>query len=322
MNNYQTANKKAKFFEGWYFKHQIGNKFLILIPGICAKKNPKGKDVEDSLKEYGAKFGFIQIITNSNSYCLYYPISECTIAKDMLSIKIGDNIFRQNGIKLNILSKEISLKGNIEYGRLGRIRYPIMGVFQYVPHMECNHEIISMQHNLQGSIRMNGANISFNHGIGYIEKDWGYSFPKSYIWVQCNSFTDGKCALTLSIADIPFGKFSFTGCIGMVHYEGMEYRFATYLGVRILTYNSKEIQVKQGKYLLRIQLGTNHQNVPYLTQTQSVERTSCRLLAPDNGSMLRTIKEQNLCPITCQLFEGSRLVFDKVCKTASVEIVE
>lgn len=322
MNNYRTANKKAKFFEGWYFKHQKGNNFLILIPGICARKKPRAKVIEDSFKEYGEKYGFIQIITNSNSYYLYYPISECTIAEDELSIKIGDNIFRNNGIQLNILSKEITLKGSIEYGKLSHIRYPIMGIFQYVPHLECNHEIISMQHRLQGSIRMNGENMSFDYGIGYIEKDWGYSFPKSYTWIQCNSFPEDKCALSLSIADIPIGKYRFTGCIGIVHYKGMEYRFATYLGVRILTYNSKEIQVKQGKYLLRIQLGTNHHNIPYLTQTQAVERTSCRLLAPDNGSMLRTIKEQNLCPIACQLFEGSRMVFDKASRTASVEIVE
>lgn len=322
MNNYRTANKKANFFEGWYFKHQKGNKYLILIPGICAKKSLRGKAIEDSCKEYGVKYGFIQIITNSNSYCIYYPLSECEIAEDRLSIKIGDNIFRNSGVKLNILSKEISLKGSIEYGKLSPIRYPIMGIFQYVPHMECNHEILSMQHRLKGSIRMNGENLSFDYGVGYIEKDWGYSFPKSYTWVQCNSFPEDKCALSLSIADIPFGKLRFTGCIGIVQYKGMEYRFATYLGVRILTYNNKEIQVKQGKYLLRIQLETNHQNIPYVTQTQSVLRNSYRLLAPDNGSMLRTIKEENLCPIACQLFEGSRLVFDKACQTASVEIVE
>lgn len=337
MSNYQCAKKQEKYFEGWYFKHQKDDQYVILIPGICAKPIPKIQIMSDLFlrflhraseynirsepesNDYGQKYAFIQIITNENSYCVYYPMSECKIARDKIYIKIGDNIFSNKGIKLNIISKDICLKGVVKYGSLSPIRYPIMGIFQYVPRMECNHEIISMSHKLHGNIIKNGVNISFDNGIGYMEKDWGHSFPKSYLWVQCNNFPEDKCAVSLSIAEIPLYKIGFTGCIGIVQYRKMEYRFATYLGVRIITYNNKEIQLRQGKYLLRIQFGSKGR--PETGQTTQTSNSSCRLLAPDSGMMVRTIDEQNSCLIQCELFEGSRLIFNLTSDKASLEIV-
>lgn len=62
----------------------------------------------------------------------------------------------------------------------------IMGYFNYIPNLECNHEVVSMNHSLNGEIIINGESIDFNHGKGYIEKDWGRSFPEKYIWIQSN----------------------------------------------------------------------------------------------------------------------------------------
>lgn len=89
MNNFQSLNKNRKYFEGWYFKHQKGDQIVALIPGI-------------NMNTYGRKCAFIQIITNENSYCVHYPMSDCLIANDKLFIKIGENIFSKKGIKINI----------------------------------------------------------------------------------------------------------------------------------------------------------------------------------------------------------------------------
>ena len=64
----------------------------------------------------------------------------------------------------------------------------IMGSFFYIPCMECNHAILSMQNRTQGLLDVNNNKINFNDSIGYIEKDCGRSFPKSYIWCQGNCF--------------------------------------------------------------------------------------------------------------------------------------
>lgn len=53
-----------------------------------------------------------------------------------------------------------------------------MGPFSYIPFMECNHSILSMKSSANGLININDKEIKFNNGIGYIEKDWGYSIVK------------------------------------------------------------------------------------------------------------------------------------------------
>ena len=63
-----------------------------------------------------------------------------------------------------------------------------MGWYSFVPFMECNHGIVSVNHDLYGEISVNGNVIDFNNGKGYIEKDWGVSFPEAWIWIQSNNF--------------------------------------------------------------------------------------------------------------------------------------
>ncbi len=309
MKNYHNTGGKAGFFEGWYFKHQKGDRFIMLIPGVCVKAAPIGR----------IKYAFIQIITNEKVCCINYPMSDCSIAADKLYIKIGDNIFSRNGIRLNILSGDIRIKGGVRYGSLSPIRYPVMGIFRFVPRMECNHEIISMHHELYGRLTVNGEAWIFDEGNGYLEKDWGHSFPKSYIWLQCNSFSGAKCAVTVSIARIPFFGSSFQGCIGIIHYGGMEYRFASYLGVKIITYGTREIQLRQGRYLFRVKFG-NDTGLPEEDVTPGKGGLYYQLLAPSRGAMSRMIYEQNFCTAHFELFEGSRLVFDLTSDKTSLEI--
>ena len=44
--------------------------------------------------------------------------------------------------------------------------------------MECYHGIVSMDHTVNGLIEINNEKIDFSEGRGYIEKDWGRSFPQ------------------------------------------------------------------------------------------------------------------------------------------------
>jgi len=310
MNDFKGINKKKKYFEGWYFKHQKGNQIVALIPGI-------------NMDIHGRKYAFIQIITNENSYCVHYPMSNCKIARDKLCIKIGDNIFSEKGIKINIDFKEICLKGVLRYGPLTPIRYPFMGIFQFLPFMVCNHEIISMYHTLHGSLILNNKTFAFDQGIGYMEKDWGSSFPKSYIWLQCNDFLKDRCSVVVSVADISYLGLEFKGCICVIHYKGIEYRLATYLGVRIINCKNNEICLRQGRYLLRIQFNGVMQIDSMSEQDKDkIDAYSHKLLAPDCGKMSRTIQEQHSCQARYEFYEGKRLVFDLTSKEASLEIVD
>ena len=84
----------------------------------------------------------------------------------------------------------------------------------------------------------------------------------------------------LSVADIPFCGFCFTGVIGVVLLDGREHRIATYLGARLHRIGENEVTVKQGNYELTAKL---------------LQKNAHPLLAPTNGDMCRTIHESASC---------------------------
>ena len=152
-----------------------------------------------------------------------------------------------------------------------------MGPFKFEPIMQCRHSVYSMKHRIDGQLTVNGELFDFQNGNGYIEGDSGISFPKEYIWTQC-SFENGS--LMLSVADIPFLGFYFTGIIGVVMLKGKEYRIATYLGAEIKEITENSVTVRQGDYLLTAKL---------------IEKKAHPLYAPNKGKMSRTIHESASC---------------------------
>lgn len=226
-------DKKKNYFEGWYFKNVNSQKGISFIPGINIDCN-------------GAK-AFIQIITNNMSYFVNYNIKDFEFSYKPFRIRIGDNIFSKEDININIEDRTQNLKiyGNVKYSNSRNINTNIfvpniMGLFSYIPYMECNHAIISMQSTINGSININDETIYFNNNKGYIEKDWGCSFPKSYIWCQGNNFQKTNASFMLSIADIPFKFFTFKGIICVLIIDNKEFKFTTYNNTKLVEYEIKE----------------------------------------------------------------------------------
>lgn len=294
MMSKNISYKKKKFFEGWYFKHQFNDFNIAFISGINIDKN-------------GFKYAFIQIITDKASYYITYDYKDFQISDDKSIIKIKDNIFSKRGIILNILSSEIIVKGALNYSGITPIKYDIMGPFSIFPFMECNHGIISLYHKVNGKLSINYRDIIIKNGIGYIEKDWGRSFPKSYMWIQANSFKNQKISIVVSIADIPFLGFEFKGCIAVVYYNGKEYRMATYNGVKIIDYNEKGLTIKKGKYKLNIDIEENYPQ---------------KLLAPDGGEMIRTIYENLSCRARFTFYKNKEQLFEIESNNVSFEYVK
>lgn len=263
MKEFHGENKKHRFFEGWYFKHQFSNRTLAFIPGMNVAKD-------------GKKSAFIQVNTNEGSYHINYDYAEFSASKDKLFVKIAGSTFSKDGIMIDINKDNFKCKGIIKYSALTPLRYSIMGPFGILPNMECNHGIISLHHTLKGEMELNGESLHFHNGVGYIEKDWGSSFPKNYLWISSNDFLDEKCACFVSVADIPFSGLFFKGVIAVIYFKGREYRLATYLGVKVISADDKKIELKQGKYRLEIKMQSS---------------TANNLYAPKNGDMERIILE-------------------------------
>lgn len=292
MKNDFYKNKKS-FFEGWYFKHQSKDGSIAFIPGINISKD-------------GTKYSFIQVITKDKSYNINYDFKDFSISQDKLTIKIKDNIFSTKGVILNIRNKNIIIKGRLVYSDIIPLKSDIMGPFAYFPFMECVHGVLSLNHKVNGSLFINNKEVKFIDAKGYIEKDSGKSFPKTYLWIQCNDFKIEDTSIMVSIADIPFLGFEFKGCIAVVYYKGKEYRLATYNGVKLISYDENGLIIKRGKYRLEI-------NIKNLSPQS--------LLAPNGGDMIRTIYENIACSARFKFYKDKNLIFDLESSNTSFEYV-
>lgn len=304
---FQGNLNKNRYFEGWYFKHVSKDREHVysIIPGVALTKNDK--------------HAFIQIINgiSGKTWNIKYRLSDFRFSKKEFHVSVGKSNFSNSGINLDIETKELKIKGEIHFSEI--VKYPssvlspgIMGWYSFVPFMECKHGIGSVWHNLKGSLSINNSGISFTDGTGYIEKDWGTSFPESWIWLHCNTFTQPDTSFTFSVAKIPWLGSYFIGHICFLYHKEKFYLFATYNGSKItkLTFQAPvlEIEITNKTHLLKI---------------KAVQNRSGILKAPVTGEMNRMIKESVDSTIEIELFgNDGHLVYSDSGTRAGLEIIE
>ncbi|MGA1821969.1 MAG: tocopherol cyclase family protein [Thermoplasmatota archaeon] len=293
------------YFEGWYFKQVSRDQRSVIsvIPGISLSKN---------------SHSFIQTINGITGETSYheFPIDDFRYDRDRFEISIGPNEFSENGFKLDLDRKGDAVKGRIEL--IGTTPYPgsilspgIMGWYSYVPFMECYHGVVSMHHRLKGKINVNGKEIDFTDGNGYIEKDWGRSFPESWIWLQSNNFDDQGTSFMLSVAKIPWMGRYFIGFLSFLRIGDEVHRFATYTGAKI-----KHISFDNDLLKIGISDRKHHINV----KAKQLGKGS--LKAPMMGEMDRYIKESVDSVVDLEMTDrnGNRLFIGKGTR-AGLEVV-
>ena len=245
---YHGWGKNKKFFEGWYYKIISENQEhkLAIIPGIAMDKK-------------GNKQAFIQVLDGKNLEASYHKFLaddfKPTPRKHNLSIK--KNRFTENSIELDLPNLKGKLKFKQRNPWSSSILSPnIMGPFSFVPFMECYHGILSMDHEIEGTLEYKNKKLSFDNGRGYTEKDWGHSFPEGYVWMQSNHFSKPGVSIKASIAKIPWLGSSFIGHIAGVLIDGKLIEFTTYNGTKLkkCSISSKEVclEMENKKHFLYI----------------------------------------------------------------------
>ena len=291
MRNFSGGSKRRAYFEGWYFKQQNGASTVAFIPAL-------------HIDEDGGRSASVQVITDGGSFCIPFEGAALRADRRTLSVEVGGSHFSGRGLRVDLHGNGCDVKGRLSFGALTPPRGDVMGPFRFVPAMQCRHGVVSMEHTVRGILSVNGARMDFDGGTGYIEKDWGSSFPSSYLWTQCNRFDGASCAVMVSIADIPLGGGHFTGCICCVRQTDREYRLATYRGAKVVSYDAKGFLVRQGALRLAGEL---------------LEGAPHPLSAPDRGAMRRVISESAACTMRYRLYDGVTLLFDLVSDQAGFE---
>ena len=186
-----------------------------------------------------------------------------------------------------------------------------MGPYSFVPFMECYHGILSMNHSISGIINHNGIDISFDGGRGYMEKDWGHSFPKAYIWMQSNHFSRPNISIKSSIAIIPWLKSSFIGHIAGILIDDQLIEFTTYNGTKV---NSCEITKKN--------VAIEMENKSYKLNINACREKATTLAAPISGFMNGRIDESMNATINVRLFnkKTKKIILEDIGYSAGIEV--
>ena len=305
--SFKGKNKKNNYFEGWYYKFVTADLKMTIsfIPGISInKKDPHS---------------FIQVIINNNEEIktryIRYDINEFSYDYNNDVLKLGNSVFSLDLVSIDIQDEDLKVKGAIVITNITPIKTTfmspsIMGFFHYFPRMECNHDVVSMNHTINGEISIGKEEITFVEGKGYIEKDYGKSFPSKYIWIQTNHFKSSDASLMFSYATIPYLGMKFKGLIANLIIKNKEYRFATYNLSRVkkieIDENRVFVEIKKGKYTLLLE-GTNRHTIP--------------LVAPKGGSMNDYIKEGLSGEVKVILKTNNKIIFSDSGVNAGIEIM-
>ena len=269
--------KRNGYFEGWYYKQVSSDEKTIIcfIPGVSARDGTVSPFIQAILAR--------RIGDDWEQTTDWLDVPAFQPREEPFSLRLGEAGFSRDGLSIVYPGERLRVEGELRFADMtappvSRWAPTIMGPFSYLPGMECIHGVISLTHTLSGCLRINGEAVDFTGGKGYIEKDWGSSFPKRYVWLQSNHFsTEGS--LFFSWADIPALGTTFQGYIAHLYYAGEHHRFATYTrGTCALESTGREVSIllTRGDKRLRITA----------SQTGSAE-----LAAPHRGQMIHTIKE-------------------------------
>lgn len=275
---YHGKQKNKNFFEGWYFKivDKKNDYKLAIIPGISYGNNEN------------EHHSFIQILNGKESTFNYlsYDVNDFRYNNKRFRVCINSNIFSLENISLSINSHDLNIHGNLILKNL--VKWPSnivnpgsMGFYNYLKFMECYSHVCALNGSLVGELNINGIDVNFTAGKVYIEKNWGKSFPKSWLWIQSNSFKSRKASITCSVGTIPFPIKNFTGFLIGLTLENEFYSFTT------INHSKINIQNFGDDIVLIVTKG----NLKLTIKTYTNPKDFVVLKAPSLGSMTSTVKE-------------------------------
>lgn len=298
----------AGSFEGWYVKvvssdHQHRWAF---IPGIF-----RGLDGTDE--------AFVQVLDGATGRSWYhtYPASEFVAAADRFDVRVGPNEFTEHTISVQVpgVTGRLGILDGFDPWPVSWLSPGVMGWYAWVPDMQCYHGVCSFGHDLTGSLVIEGAEVDFTDGRGYVEKDWGEAFPAGYLWLHSNSFPTRSASLMASLALIPWRGRQFRGFICGLRVDDELYKFATYTGARTEHLSVDDEHVRwtvRGKAL------------PGRTPTRlelTAERAAGGLLhAPIRTEMHRRVEETLNARVHVRLTRGEQVLFDETGECAGLEV--
>ena len=305
---YHGSKKKSNFFEGWYFKicDRADDHVFAFIPGI-AKGNLTGEP-----------HSFIQVLDGKQALYSYlkYPQDEFSYQKNYFNIGVENNCFSLNGLKLDLVDKDKIIKGLLKFKKIKKwpdslINPGSMGFYNYFWFMECFSHVCAQDGEIEGELQIGSKKVDFTGGKVYIEKNWGRSFPRSWIWIQSNSFAQKDIAFTCSIGRVPFIFGSFSGFLVALNFGDKFYKFTT------INKSKMEIIRKDNDVAILF----SRKNLELKVRTLSKKGLFMQCMGPKEGAMIPLLEENLKGEVELELRDivSSKTIFQGKGKSTGIE---
>ncbi|MTB49623.1 tocopherol cyclase family protein [Lewinella sp. W8] len=302
---FQGWGRHRRYFEGWYFKIVVPAQRLAyaFIPGI-------------SYDERGQGHAFLQVLDGVAATSQYfdYATEDFRPATDHFSLQLGPHEFSDHHLRVSLPDLAVDLQFDGIHPWPRRPLAPgVMGWYGFVPRMQCYHGLVSLHHELRGTIRVRGVDHPAKGGVGYVEKDWGSGFPEAWIWCQSNhlSHTDQPASLMASVASIPWMGSSFTGFLSTFLFEGELLTFTTWTGAQA------QVQRPSDGAVDLVFSDKKHR-----LELRGHPAPGGNLASPIAGAMTGKINESLRASLDVRLFTEGQLRYAGVAEWAGLEVTE
>lgn len=213
--------KKQSYFEQWYFREQAADCTCTFTIRINYDEEGQMQGILD-----------VELPDGNRRLCYAHPVN--MNLKESLFLVLEKNVFTESCIHLDIDEPGLSIKGDIyverEYGQCRRI-----GI---------KRKIWALEQELSGVLLVNGREISFAGGKGYLEERCGLTsvLAADSLYTQCNWFGGRPFRIVCGSTN--------QSCFAVIDQDGYPIRFAAWKGAK-LEYASKDgFRMRQRKYIL------------------------------------------------------------------------
>ncbi len=246
-NSIRGTFERNKFFEGWFQKvySKSHKASFILIYGYATHNSDD-------------EFGFLQIlIPNQTPEIVYFPKNEVACDIEQHIFHMGKNLLTTELIRIDIngLSIELNLKNTQPF----RTFKNSMGYTYFIPNLPCYHSVLNTVQSVSGEIQHNGVRYMLDHEMGYLEKNWGTTFPESYFWVHAIDPNNPAISLLFSRAKIVWLGKTYIKHVGYLRFDGQQIELRALKNFSVSNSNispeNRSIQIRSASAQIDLALG-------------------------------------------------------------------
>jgi len=275
--------ERSNFFEGWFHKifSEQYQASIVIIYGYTTG-------------EVSDKFGFIQVyIPDQDPIVLYYHKEVVICDPRKHEVRMGTQVFSPE--QIHIQTEELTVDLKFSENELVKTLKNSMGYHYFIPNLPCYHAVCNASHRATGQIRATAGKFFLNNEKAYLEKNWGTSFPKQYVWLHAIDPLNTEVSLLISQAEIHWLGKKFLRHVGYLCLNGkqIDMRLMKRVESKFDEKNSDSqlIQFKSRDNELLLSIETNQQ---------------VTFLGPEAGALRRKIVHFTDVHVTMQLIQGKQ----------------